>query len=194
MRDQDRHKGQNAGGTNYRQSRGETPATQNSRPAMEGLLSALTEAARQRQSNSAQRPVPLYPRETPRSLAYTGTQRPPITPATPPPTRTGGPKPAPDDRQFIIVGSALPASDAWYRKHLACRYIRSLAGPHFVEGRDHLIPDTVARIKAKGHVDVQVKYGPADSGERLSREWARIHEQGEDACRDAVRRERMEPR
>jgi hypothetical protein len=194
MRDEDREKAQNAGGRSFRENRGEAPATENSRPAMEGLLSSLTQAVRQVQSNSAQRPLPAFPRETPRPSAYAdaGTTRAPATP----PTRPGAAKPAQDDRQFVIVGSARPASDEWYRKHLACRHIRSLAGPYFVEGRAHLIPETVAGLKAKGHVGVEVKYGPGDSGERLSREWARIYEQGAEACADAVRREkgRLEPR
>ena len=198
MMEDDREKAQNVGGTSYRESRGEAPVTESSRPVMEGLLSTLTEAVRQVQHNSAQRPPLTAPREAPRPSGNAATPRPPAAPASPraPAAPASAARPAQDDRQFIIVGSAFPASDANYRNHVACRHIRALAGPYFLEGREQAIPETVARIKAKGHVDVEVKYGPADSGERLAREWERIFMRGAEACREAVRRERehLEPR
>ncbi len=199
MLEDSREKQQNIGGTSFRESRGEAPSSDSSPPVMEGLLTALTEAVRQAPNSSAQWPTAVYPRETPRPSGNAVAPRPPVTPASaprPPAAPASTSRPAQDDRQFIIVGSARTSSDSWFRDHLACRHKRSLVGPLYIEGREREIADAVAQLKARGHVDVEVKYGSADSGERLSREWAEIYKRGAEACAEAVRRERLklEPR
>lgn len=195
MQDDNRDKAQQVGGQSFREWRGEAQTSENTTPPMmDGLLTALTEAVRQVQNSSAQRPPADYPRETPRQAGTTSTAGTSATPRTPPPPRAA--RPSQEDRQFIIVGSARTSSDSWFRDHVACRHKRILVGPSFIEGREREIADAVAQLKARGHVEVDVKYGAADSGERLSREWDQIYQRGAEACAEAVRREKLklEPR
>lgn len=181
MREADREKAGNVGGTTFREWRGEAPvdapATPRGPNVMDGLLSSLTEAARQVQNSQAQRPP-----------ASTATHRPPVA-------QPGASAQQQDDRIFMIIGSALPTTHAYYR-HVACRYTRSLAGPFFVSERGQEISGAVAQLRSRGHADVRVAYGPGNSGESMVREWERIMLRGEDACREAIRRERahLEPR
>lgn len=154
---------------------------------MGALLQGLNDAVTRGQGGPS---APTGPGPSGPPARPAANSRPPPSGAPVQPTKPS--QPAKDD-WFIIKVSALPSSDANYRKFAECRYTvaRGMLYLSSVAGGRREVQATADALTAKGHVGVEVRYyGDLDGNSvtRIAEQWNTVERQDYNACFDAVRR------